>query len=281
MSEGRPPPPPRAPRRRQFAVVIALLFVVGSLGLASVPTSQAATPAYPPLTGTVIGPSLLGVNGSSLYRLNATGGPAFALNGTQIGILNFTVSVLAGNSTGVSVLPNVGALSHGSYNVSLSVGPAAQTVVLQVEYSSMYRHENVSINVTYAVQVVHPYILTGLLQAGNTTVAPFQIQVSLDGALLAPLSVPTLTPHQEYNFTYRAVVAGLSPGDHTFVLTLPTQHGQVHFAGGALTYAYTFSIPGPAPDYTLYYVLGSVALVGVILIFLILVGARRRGGSRS
>jgi hypothetical protein len=265
----------------RLALVVVLVLVLVGSGLALAPPARAAAPNYPPLTGSVQGPTALGVNTAHFYKLVATGGPAFALNGTQIGNLTFHASVVASNTTGVSVSPTYGAVSNGSYEVSVAVGNVSQVVNLQVEYVSVYQTQNVTLNISYGIQVVHPYVLTGLIQAGGETVIAFSIQVSLDGQVVGALPIPALTPKEEYNFSFDYIVTGLSAGYHTFTLTLPTQHGQVHFAGGALSYQYTFYISGPAPNYTLYYVLGVVALVGVILIFLIFVGARRRSGSRS
>lgn len=268
-------------RASRLAVVLLLTLLLLGSALVLAPPARAAASSYPPLTGTISGPTALKVNSASYYLLNATGGPAFALNGTQIGNLSFRAAVSSANTTGVAVSPTVGALVRGEFNLSLAVGNVTQAVTLQVEYSSVYQNLNESINVTYVVSVVHPYLLTGVIVAGNETVLTFDLQVTLDGRTLAPLVIPVLTPREQYNFTYTYVVDGLSSGYHTVVLTLPTQHGQVHFANGALSYSFTFYISGPAPDYTLYYLLGAVALVGVILIFIILVGARRRGGSRT
>lgn len=270
----------RTRSRTGLVVVVLLALVLVGSGLALLPSAR-ASPTYPPLTGSVSGPSTLGLNSAHYYILHATGGPAFALNGTQIGNLTFRASLAAINTTAVSLTPTFGAIVNGSYQVSLSVGNVSEAVTIQVEYSSVYQQLNVSLNVTYVVQVVQPYILSGLIQAGSESVLPFQIQVSLDGTPVGMISIPRLSPNQEYNFTYNYLTSGLSSGSHTFTLTLPTQHGQVHFAGGALSYQFTFYVPGPAPDYTLYYALGVAAFIGVILIFLILVGARRRGGSRS
>lgn len=271
----------RASTQRSLVVALLVLLLVSSAGLLTVAPARAASGNYPPLTGSVNGPTVLALNGTSRYFLNATGGPAYAPNGTLIGNLTFYASIVAGNTSGISVSPSFGAIPNASYPVVLSVNAVTQVVDLDVEYASVYRSENVSINITYQIHVTAPYVLTGEIQAGNQTVTDLSIQVSLDDVVVGSISIPTLTPKEDYNFTYDYVVVSLSSGYHTFTLTLPTQHGQVHFANGALSYSYTFYISGPAPSYTLYYVLGAVALVGVILIFLFLVGARRRGGSRS
>ncbi len=248
-------------------------------------TAASAHPALPasspPLTGSVHGPTLVLPNATNVYTVNATGGPAVAANGTRVGNLTFYASLASANTTGVKVSPTFGGLTgNSSYSIFLTVGPVAQTVTLTVEFASVYQHQNVSINLTTVIQVVRPFQLTGEVVASATTVLPFSIQVALDGTIVGSVSVPTLTPHEFYNFTYQYLTAGLASGYHTFTLTLPQQNGQVRFANGAISYSVTFYIAGPAPNYTLYYLLGGVAFVGVILIFLILVGARRRAGGR-
>ncbi|MGI0055158.1 MAG: hypothetical protein ACREB9_02785 [Thermoplasmata archaeon] len=265
--------------RLVLASVLLLVLIVGLLGAPAAQGTPTATPA--PLTGTVQGVSILGLNGTGDFTLNATGGPAVAPNGTLIGNLSYYASVQAGNLTGVTVQPTFGALLIGSnYTIYLTVGPAPQPVTLLVEFTSVYLQENVSINITTTVNVVVPYVLTGEVTAGNLTVLPFTIAIYLDGTLIGSQSVPTMTAGESYNFTFNYLTASLSAGYHTFVLTLPSQHQQVHFANGATSYSITFYVAGPAVNYTLYYALGVVAFVGVILIFLILVGARRRPGTR-
>ncbi len=202
----------RAGRSMNPAIVVVVLLVLVGSGLALTPPARAAAPNYPPLTGSVSGPNALGVNTASYYKLSATGGPAFGFNGTQIGNLTFHASLVATNTTGVSVTPTFGALTNGTYQVSLAVGNATQVVVLQVEFDSVYQQQNASLNVTYQIKVVHPYVLTGLIQAGNETVIAFPVQVLLDGQVVGSIAVPVLTPREEYNFTYDYIISGLSPG---------------------------------------------------------------------
>lgn len=265
--------------------LLALLLVVGGLGVLGIPLAHALPPApaaaNAPLTGTVDGPSVVGVNATADYLLNATGGPAYASNGTLVGNLTYYASVAASNTTGISVAPSFGAVPNDTnYTIYLTVGAVAEPMTLIVEYTSVYQTENVSLNVTVSINIVTPYVLTGEVVASNATVLPFSIAVYLDTVYVGSIPVPTLTPHQGYNFTFDYDTVGLSTGYHTFVLQMPSQHQQVHFPNGQYTYSMTFYITGPSPSYTLYYVLGAVAFVGVILISLILVGARRRGGTR-
>ncbi|MEM0128834.1 MAG: hypothetical protein QXG65_01525 [Thermoplasmata archaeon] len=279
--------------RIRLGLLVALLLVGASFLAGSHPAGGSAAGPAPaavghpagaasaPLTGTVHGPTLLRLNASQPFVINATGGPAFAPNGTLVGNLTYHATIFGANTSGLSVNPNFGGLTGTSnYTFLVNVGPVPQTVTLIVEFSSVYQSQNQSINITTTLYVVRPYTVSGEVVAGTQTVLPFSIAVDLDGTPVGAIAIPTLLPHEGYNFTFDYLTRGLPPGEHTFTLSLSVPNGQVRFANGATSFSESFYVTGPPPDYTLYYLLGVGAFVGVILISLILVGARRRAGGR-
>ncbi len=288
---------------KRIAAVTAVLALIGMLVLAGAPlgpsTSSVPHPSpssavtatsvsvvsnastgYPPLKGNFSGPALLSQNATHAYTLNATGGPAYSSSGTAIGTITYFVSIVGTNTTGVNFLPSSGAVPNGTAQADLTVTSVVQTLSLKIEYTSVYRAENVSINLTYTIHVVQPYVLSGILVVGSQSVLAFSIQLSLDGRPVGSIAIPALAAHAVYNFSYDYVTLPLGAGSHTFVLTLPFPHGQVHFANGQQSYSVPFYVAGAPPNYTYYYVLGVVAFVAVVLISLLYVGSRRPGAPR-
>ena len=64
-------------------VVVVLGLVLG--GLASVVPDARAASSSSSVTGSVQGPHVIAIGGKTTLTLNATGGPAFAANGTLVG----------------------------------------------------------------------------------------------------------------------------------------------------------------------------------------------------
>ena len=254
----------------------------GSRFMGSGPSRASSPSSYSPLKANVTGPKVVGQNKTFEYVLMAHGGPAYAANGTEVGNITYWASVAGTNTTSVSFLPSTGTVpnSTSGYPVELDTSGIVQTLTITVEFASLYEKLNESLNVTITVHVVAPYILTGKVVAGAQTVLSFAIPVTLDGTIVGAITIPTLTPKEVYNFTFDYTTLPLGPGYHTFVLTLPSPHGQVHFANGQQSYSITFYVEGPSANYTDYYVLGVVAFVAVVLISLLYVGSRRPGAPR-
>jgi hypothetical protein len=265
--------------------VVALLLLASVVGLGAVgfATAHANPNSSSAVHGNVTGKTVIAYNGASYYFINASGGPAFAANGTMVGNLTYYASVTAVNLTGVSVIPSKSGFSGSTaQRTELSVGNITETVTIVVEISSVYQTANASINITYAVNVVQPYVLTlSLVSNSSSTILGFLLIVDLDGAPVGTISVPSLTAHQSYVATFQYATTGLSSGEHTFTVSLTNEHGLVTFAGGATTYSDSFYVPGPPPDYTIWYVAGAVAFFGAIFIFVTRVAARRRAPSRK
>jgi hypothetical protein len=270
--------------RAPAVVLLVLLLAAGGLFALGTTGSAAGrlTADSTPLTGNITGPGVLAFNATHYYTINATGGPAFAANGTQVGNLSYYASVTGTNLTGVQVNPSGGAFVNGrGQTPSLSVGDVAETVTIQIELTSVLGTVNDSLNLTYTVQVVQPYILTLHLIAGSSSVAAFPLTVFLDGTPVGSIAVPTLTANESYVATFQYATLSLSSGEHTFTVSLANEHGLVQFSGGGTSYSTTFYVPGSPPNYTLWYVAGAVAFFGAIFIFVTRVAARRRSPSRK
>ncbi len=269
-------------RRAGLAVVVLLVSGL-LLTLGTVAPLATAAASSSPVTGSVTGPSVLAFRANAHLSISGTGGPAFAANGTRVGNLTYYASIIAADTTGVSIVPAQSAIIlNQSQSPLLTVGSVAETVTVAVMLSSVYHHENVSTNLTYSVTVVQPYVVAvTIVNPGNATVLAFPVAVDLDGSPIGSVAVPTLTPGGEYNLSYQYATLGLSTGDHTFSISLASEHGLVKFVGGATVYSETFYVTGPPPSYTLWYAAGGVAFVGVLFIFMTRVAARRRGTVRK
>ncbi len=277
-----------------LAVLLTTLLAAGAIGfvggVAASPTAPPpvahpiATAASPPLTGSITGPTVLGYNATQFYAINAAGGPAYSPSGVMIGNVTYYITLSATNLTKVSMSPTKGALINSTAQFSsLTVSNVSETVTIHVMISSVYLDNNQSINLTYDVLIVKPYTLTVTITAGpNSTILSFLINIYLDGSYAGDYKVPTLTPGEVYTINWAYASAPLSAGSHMFTLAIPTaDKGLVTFPNGQGSYSYSFYITGPAPDYTLWIVLGVVAFAAAAFISLILVGGRRRNRGRS
>ena len=268
------------------ALGVALVLVIlgsagGGFAVAPGPTGtiRAATTA---VTGNVTGPTILSTGGNGTYRINATGGPAFASNGTKIGSLSYYASVGAANVTGITISPaSANFTSAQAKSLNLSVSSVAEEVTITVMVSSVYHKQNQSINLTYGVHIVVPYVVSAkIVNGANTTVLSFPVVIDLDGSPVGTVTVPTLLPNRDYNLSFRYPTLGLSSGEHTFSISLTSEHGLVRFSNGLTTYSTSFYVTSAAPNDTLWYVAGVVAFFGVLFIFATRVAARRRGVGR-
>jgi hypothetical protein len=270
------------------ATAIAVLFVLSTAGLflAGASASAVAPSFAAPVTGNISGPAALAVNGSHIYYINATGGPGVSSSGQIVGTLEWNASVVAGNLTGVTVSPSTGTFTTGkAANTTLTVGNVTQPVRIVVRIDSILGSANVSTNLSYTVQVVHPYVLWATLVVSPSVgppleVLPLTLAVDLDGTPVGKISVPLLRANESYNLTFYYASTGLSAGYHTFTISLPNQHLPVRFADGATVYSVTFYVTGPPPNYTVWYLVGVVAFFGTLFILATRVAARRRGTAR-
>ena len=93
--------------------------------------------------------------------------------------------------------------------------------------------------------------------------------------------MPVITAGSTYPLTFSYVDLNLTPGWHTFAISLASEHGLVTFSGGAQQYSDTFYVNGPPPDYTIWYAAGALAFVGALFIWSTRVAARRRGRAKK
>ncbi|MGI0132570.1 MAG: hypothetical protein ACREDK_05710 [Thermoplasmata archaeon] len=266
-------------------LLVVLALFAGTFALfATVPPARAAS-SYAPVTGAVSGPALVGVSGRGTYEVTASGGPAGAPNGTQVGIYSYRASLgglPVGNASGAIITPSSGVLVNGSVNLSFVAPNFTAIVTVFVDVTSSYQGTNVSQNFSAVVQVIEPYRLRAtLVVASGSSVSAFAVTVTLDGAPVGSVNVPTLTGGATYPLNFSYVTSGLSVGWHTFAITLAQEHGLVTFSGGQEQFSTSFYVPGPPPDYTVWYLAGTSAFVGAILILTMRVGARRRGRSKK
>ncbi len=276
-------------RTRRSSAIVALLVVLALgavvLGGIALPARGAAAPT--PVSGSVKGPTLLPTNTNASYTIYGAGGPAISAKNTFVGNLSYSVRLSANDLTGLSVTPSRAALGPlilgpgANGTTILTVGSVPEVVTMTVEISSVYFNQNESINLTYTITIVQPYVLVAhIVNVASTTVISFPVTIDLDGQPIGTVRVANMTPGSSFNLTYRYPTTGLSPGTHTFTISLENEHGLVRFAGGAVSFSQSFYVTGPPPNYSLWYAAGVVAFVGVLFIFASRVAARRRGAVR-
>ncbi len=252
-------------------------MLVTALVLAGLGSGPARAANVQPLSGAIVGPPVLGTALKSSYLLNASGGPAFASNGTQVGILSFKAALTGANVSGASVTPPSGVLVQGESSVMVTAGNVTGLLTLAVEFTSGYGGQNVSTNVTQAIQVVVPYTLQATLEVGAQGVSPFSLTVTLDGAPVGAVRVASLAPGTQAPVTFHYATLGLPTGWHTFAISLVEEHGLVTFPGGSQEFSQAFYVGSPPASYTVDIIGGIAAFVGALFIWSAVVGGRRRG----
>lgn len=268
---------------RTVLLVLAVLVAGLGLPLGHFAPLESARAVATPVTGNIAGPSAVGVSLQTTYTITATGGPAEAANGTQVGIYSYTASYSAVNTTGAAFTPSSGVLVNGSVTLSFTAPNATEPLTLFVLVNSSYQGTNVSTNLSDGIQIIQPYRLNANLQVGSEAgIAPFVLTVDLDGSPVGSVKVPSLSAGATYPISFAYVSpGGLSAGWHTFTVNLAAEHGLVTFVGGLTSYSVSFYVPGPPPDYTAYYLLGITVFIAVILIYTLRVGAPRRGPKKK
>ena len=260
-------------RRLACLGLLAMLALV-ALGL---PAPAHAAAGYPPITETTTGPSIVGRSLQAKYIVTGAGGPAVAANGTMVGFIDFNVTLTGNNVSTASIAPPTGVLLNGSVILTFTAPNVTELVTLQVKLTSEYNGTNVSAFFNNTVQVVSPYVLSGVLVAGPTMVSGFNMTVTVDGRPVGQVVVPTIDANGSYQFTFNYVPQGIAAGWHTIAVSLAPEHGLVTFQGGVQQLSVQFFITSPPPDYALDVGVGIVAFALAVFIWGSVVGARRRG----
>ncbi len=267
-----------------LAVALAATLALPVLGVLGVSPAAPVTPS-PPVVGGISGPSAVGTGQKATYLVHAHGGPAFAPNGTQTGILAYKASVAASNTSGAVISPPSGVLVNQTVELSFIAPNLTEPLTIYVLVTSSVsglNSTNTSTNFSLQISVVQPFRVTAtLLVAGGESIGGFSITVTLDGAPVGTVSVPTLTAGSNYPISFDYVAQNLAPGWHTFSMNVAPEHGLVTFAGGSVAFTQQFYVPAPAPDNSLWYLAGASAFVVALFIFTTRVGARRRGKSKK
>ena len=123
--------------RTTLLVLVVLAAALGiPLGhLSPVSPARAATL---PLTGNIAGPTAVGVAIQTTYTVSATGGPAEAPNGTQVGIYSYKASYSAVNTTGAAFTPTSGVLVNGTSTLSFTAPNVTEPLTLFVLVKSAF-----------------------------------------------------------------------------------------------------------------------------------------------
>jgi hypothetical protein len=274
---------PAMSRRGVSSVALVLLLALPALfvgvGALAAPARAAGTT---PVAGSITGPTVVSTTSNNTFLISGYGGPAFNSEGVLVGNVTYYATPTGPNLTGVSLQPSTSNIvGNQSVAAKLYTGNATETLVIDVEVSSVFNGHNQSTNFTYTVTVVAPYVVSAtIVNPSNVTVSGFTVWVTLDGAVIGSVNVSRLAAGASERVTFRYPTLGLSSGTHTFALSLVQEHGLVTFANGQTVYTATVYITGPAPSYTLWYIAGIVAFFGAIFIFASRVAARRRGTAR-
>jgi hypothetical protein len=266
-----------------LASVVAILALASLVpGPFELPGVRATNAGYGPLSGSIAGPVNVGLSGNATYVVNATGGPAVAANGTEVGVYSYNATVTGINVSTVVFSPSGGSMPNGTVSLSLKAGNLSQQLTLYVLVTSELNTTNATTNLSYTVNVVVPYRFVATVVAGHgATVSPFALTVLLDGTPVGQIAVGTLASGTHYPVVFNYVDPNISPGWHTFSVSLAQEHGLVTFAGGAESISQSFYVAGPPPNYEFWYIGGFGIFVGVVFLYFTQVAANRRGRTKK
>lgn len=255
--------------------LVCLTFLLSALPL----NAGADSAAYPPVTGSITGPTSVGELLKATYTIQANGGPAELTNGSQTGIYSYKAGFGPGvNTTAALITPAQGVLVNRTIQLQFQAPNLTETLTIYALVTSSGAGQNASQNFTISVQIVAPYRLLAVLTVtGPAGTLPFSLTVTLDGQPVGSVAIPTLSSGAHYPLNFAYVAQNLAPGWHTLAISLAQEHGLVAFSGGRESVSQSFYVTGPTPDYSLWYLTGAVALVGAVFIWATRVGARRRG----
>lgn len=257
-------------------VGLAVLTLLVSVAW-TVPAPAHATANYPTITGTISGPTVVGRALHAQYTVTGTGGPAFTLTGARVGNITYNATLSGTNVSTASIKPATGNINSGQVVLQLTAPNVTGGMTLRVQLTSSYQRVNMSSNLTFSIQVVQPYILSGILVAGATPVTGFNMTVTVDGTPVGQVTVPAIAANGTYTFTFNYVPQSLAPGWHTIAVSVTPQHGLVTFLGGVQEMSTQFYLTSPPPNYVLDFGVGIAALAAAVFIWGSVVGARRRG----
>jgi hypothetical protein len=255
---------------------VALLLMMGVVGL-TLPAPAHAAASYPAITGNITGPSVVGRSLQVQYTVYGSGGPAVAANGTMVGNITYNATLSGNNVTTASIQPTPGVLVDGSVILRFTAPNLTEAVTISVNLTSSYGGANASKTISKVVQIEAPYVLSGLLVAGPTTVAGFNMTVTVDGVPVGQVVVPSIGANGSYRFSFNYVPQSVAPGWHTMAVSLAPEHGLVTFTGGLSELSVRFFITSPPPNYALDVGVGVAAFAVAVFIWGSVVGARRRG----
>jgi hypothetical protein len=277
---------PSPGRRLTYLGLLVVVLALVALGLPNAahassrpsPAPLTTATSYSTITETTTGPSVVGEALKAEYNVSGFGGPAVAANGTTVGFIDFNVTLTGKNVTTASIDPPTGVLLNGSVILTFTAPNVVEKVTFHINLTSEYNNTNKTRIFNYTVQVVAPFVLTGTLLAGATTVSGFNLTVTVDGKPVGNVVVPSIMANGTYLFTYDYVpTQGIGAGWHTIAVSLAPEHGLVSFPGGVQQMTLQFYIEGAPPDYALDVAIGIAAFAVAVFIWGSVVGARRRG----
>ena len=260
-------------RLGRFALLGFLALLLVGLPL----PAHAASANYPPLTGAITGPSVVGRGLQVQYVVNGSGGPGEAANGTEVGNITYNATLSGANVSKASISPPTGVLINGQVILRFTAPNVTEAVRITVRLNSSYGGQNTSTDLYKLIQIVQPYVLSGTIVTGATMVTGFNMTVLLDGVPVGQVDIPSIAANSSYRFTFDYVPSSLGAGWHTMAVSLTEEHGLVTFQGGVEQLSLRFYVAGPPPNYALDVGVGILAFAAAVFIWGAVVGARRRG----
>jgi len=203
---------PEAVAVNRTVLAATLLTLAVAVVLAGAPRAAGQTP----VTGVLGGATALAPGASSMFFLNASGGPAAESNG------NFTIRfwITGPDVTGGTPLPaspqTRNGNASGQFRFNVTAPAKEQTITLVVEITSTAGPRSEKATVTRAITVITPIVLAATFRNdGGSAAVNVPVKFFVDGKAVGTTDISRIEPKATGTAKLTWLPVGITPGTHT------------------------------------------------------------------
>jgi len=190
-------------------------------------------PAHPaagqtPVAGVLSGPDALAPKGTGVFTLNATGGPAPEANG------NFSITYYvtgpdpAGAKPDSSQKGTATSDARGHFEFNITAPQTEQVITLVVQINSTQGARTERTNITRAITVVTPIVLSATFRNdGGAAALNVSVKFFVDGKVAGTTKLARIDPRSTATATFTYLPVGLGPGTHAVRAEADLNHNGV------------------------------------------------------
>jgi hypothetical protein len=253
---------------------ILLIILVGLLFITALYTlpSNGSAKVYPNVSIVITGSNIIALNSTSSYQIAVSGGPA--IDG---GTYQYYAYLQGNNVSSTNVFPSNGTSLTGKFYINVTAPAQIENIELIVTANSTLGNVTMHGKQTMILRVIHPMSISGTIyNNGIITLNNINIKFYLDNTYIGNITISKIGPKQNYTFTYNYTIQSLSAGYHTIKMQIVNGYNLVLFSNNLNYNTVTFYVPGPVPNYTIWYEATGIVLVGVVILILLIYFTSKR-----